>query len=108
MSPLSPATTERTALRLRYAISGWLIAILMIAVQISGAIVALRDHSAVEALRFLIMLPLTLMWCFIMSLFLPAKVKSVLVVSPPKIPSIGVAAFLYILFASFVTNYGFK
>jgi hypothetical protein len=71
-TPLSTTPTH-TALRTPYAIAGWLIVMLMIAIQIVEATVALRSHAAVHALRFLLMLPLTLSWSFIMSLFLPAK-----------------------------------
>ena len=100
-------TPKRTALRTPYAIAGWSIVILMIAIQIVEATVALRSHAAVHALRFLLMLPLTLSWSFIMSLFLPAKTRRALVVSLPK-AGMGTGVLLYILFALFMMNYGFK
>jgi hypothetical protein len=107
MSTPSSTTPKRTALRTPYAIAGWLIVILMIAMQTVEANVALRSHAAVHALRFLLMLPLTLSWTFIMSLCLPAKTRHALIMSLPK-PGIGTAIILYLLFASFMTNYGFK
>jgi hypothetical protein len=107
MSTLS-TTAKYAALRTPYAIAGWLIVALMIAIQIVEANVALRSHAAVHALRFLLMLPLTLFWTFTMSLFLPDKTKRVLIMFLPKAPSIGTAVILYMLFASFMTNYGFK
>jgi hypothetical protein len=79
----------------------------MIIIQIVEANMALRSHAAVHALRFLLMLPLTLCWSFIMSLFLPARTRRALIVSLPKV-GMGTGVLLYILFASFMMNYGFK
>jgi hypothetical protein len=79
----------------------------MIAMQIVEANVALRSHAAVHALRFLLMLPLTACWTFIMSLFLPDKTRRALIMSLPK-AGIGTAVMLYIVFAAFMMNYGFK
>ena len=81
--------------------------ILMIAIQIVEATVALRSHAAVHALRFLLMLPLTLSWSFIMSLFLPAKTRNALITPLPKAGK-GTAVMLYVVFASFMMNYGFR
>jgi hypothetical protein len=107
MSSPSSTTPKRTALRTPYAIAGWLIVILMITIQIVEANVALRSHAAVHALRFLLTLPLTLSWSFIMALFLPAKTRHALIMSLPK-PGMGTAIIVYLLFALFMTNYGFK
>jgi hypothetical protein len=80
----------------------------MIGVQIYAAKIALRDHAATAALQFLVMLPLTLSWCFIMSLSLPLAIRRALIPFVPKVPGIGVVIWLYSIFAWFVMSYGFK
>jgi len=80
----------------------------MIIMEGSLARAALRDHAAIDALRFLVMLPLTLYWCFVLSLFLPPAFKPALAWFASKLPRIGTVAWLYFIFAMFVMDYGFK
>jgi hypothetical protein len=108
MSTASSDTSNRAALRLPHAIAGWSIALLLIVEQVYLANMALRSNAASTALQFLLMLPLTVFWCFIMSLFLPAAMRRALSPFASKVPGIGTAICLYTLFAIFVMNYGFK
>lgn len=104
----SSHSSHRVPLRTPYALAGWLIALAIIIWEASLARSALRDHAAIDALRFLVMLPLTLYWCFILSLFLPVRLKAALAAFASRLPGIGMGAWLYFLFAMFVMDYGFK
>ena len=108
MSVASSNSSTRVPLRAPYAVAGWLMALVMVILEGSLAKAALRDHAAIDALRFLVMLPLTLYWCFILSLFLPVAFKRALAPFASKLPGIGMVAFLYFMFAMFVMGYGFK
>lgn len=108
MSSAPSASPTRAPLRRPYAVMGWAIALLMIAAQGFGAKRALTSHAALDALQFVVMLPLTLSWCFVMSLFLPVAFKRALEPFISKIPGVGTAIWVYAIFATFLMSYGFK
>lgn len=108
MSSAPSGSPTRLPLRLPYAVLGWSIALVMIVAQGFGAKRALSTHAALDALQFVVLLPLTLSWCFIMSLFLPATFKRALAPFISKMPGVGTAIWVYAMFAMFVMNYKFK
>jgi hypothetical protein len=105
---MTSITTSKPALRLPYAIAGVLVAVLAVVAQIMMAAHALRTHSAQSALHFVVMVPLTLSWCFMLLITGPASVRKALQPFARVVPGLGMSMWLLSMFAVFVLNYGFR
>lgn len=105
---MATTTASKPALRLPFAIAGALVALLMMVAQVIAAAVALRSHSAQAALQFVVMLPLTGIWCFCLIISGPASVRTALRPFARLCPGLGMSLLLTAMFAVFVMGYGFK